>query len=191
MKAQSKNIRIVNLSRMMRLLRGDLKNFDEMHALHPLDKTSFTDKNYERAVGEAADSLEDAGEETEYVDSEDDLTTVEINADEVRAKAARDRAKIGAKPATYAEAVKSPSPKPKKDRRRGALAPLPTNAQAGDRTAVAGEVQTQTTPKKKKRRRGGRKKRGAGGPSPATSPSNNDGKAKAQRKKTKKKKKKD
>ena len=152
----------MNLNRMLRLLRGDLKNFDEMHALHPLDKTSFTDKNYERAVGEAADSSEDAGEETEYVDSEDDFATVEINADEVRAKAARDRAKIGAKPATYAEAVKtgSPSPKPKKDRRRGALAPLPTNAQAGDRTAVAGEVQTQTTPKKKRRRRGGRKKRG-------------------------------
>ncbi|EJK51179.1 hypothetical protein THAOC_29671, partial [Thalassiosira oceanica] len=129
-KAQEKNIRIVNLNRMLRLLRGNLKDFDAMHALHPLDKTSFTDKNYERAVNEAADSAEDAGVEPD-ADDED-------------------------------------------DRRRRALAPLPTNAQAGDRgggchrgpdpdaaTAAAEEEEEEEA-------RGGRKKRGAG-QSPATS----------------------
>ncbi|EJK59784.1 hypothetical protein THAOC_19955 [Thalassiosira oceanica] len=188
-KAQEKNIRIVNLNRMLRLLRGNLKDFNAMHALHPLDKTSFTDKNYERAVDEAADSAEDAGVEPD-ADDEEDFATVELDADKVRAKAAR-VAKIGAKPATYAEALKQTPPK-RNHRRRRALAPLTTNAQAGDRGAAATEVRTQTPPqqqqKKKKRRGGGRKKRGAG-PSPATSPSNSDKKAKAPRKESKKKKK--
>ncbi|EJK68749.1 hypothetical protein THAOC_10045 [Thalassiosira oceanica] len=151
-KAQEKNIRIVNLNRMLRLLRGNLKDFDAMHALHPLDKTSFTDKNYERAVDEAANSAEDAGAEPD-ADDEDDLATMELDADEVRAKAARDT-EIGAKPATYAEALKqTPSPKPKRDRRRKALAPLPTNAQAGDRGAAATEVRTQTPPQQQQKKK--------------------------------------
>ena len=201
--AQDKSIRIVNLDRVLRLLRGQLEGFTAMHALQPLDKTSFTDKNYEPAVDEAAEAAEDADVES---DEDDEFLAVELDADKARAthEAQRDAATTttstgadsgasGAKPTTYADAVKTgtPPPKPKRSGRRGALAPLPANAQAGNRRTADAEAKTPTT---KKKRRGGRKKRGAAS-SPATSNSpesnnnsNNNGKKKKQQRKTKKNK---
>ena len=52
--ADLKNVRVINLNRLMRLLTGKLESFDAMHKLMPLTKADFTDAKYERAVVEPA-----------------------------------------------------------------------------------------------------------------------------------------
>ena len=52
--AEIKNVRVINLNRLMRLLTGKLESFDAMHKLMPLTKSDFTDAKYERAVVEPA-----------------------------------------------------------------------------------------------------------------------------------------
>ena len=58
--AEKRNVRIINLKRLLQLLTGKLPSFDAMHALVPLSKANFTEANYERAVVEAeVQSLEE------------------------------------------------------------------------------------------------------------------------------------
>ena len=61
--AGERGARIINLSRLVKLLTGKL-NFDQMHALPPLTKKDFTEANYERAVVEpVVQSMEEEADE--------------------------------------------------------------------------------------------------------------------------------
>ena len=67
--AGDRGVRIINLSRLVKLLTGKL-SFDAMHTLPPLTKLDFTEAKYERAVVEpAVQSIEE--EVDEYVGTVD------------------------------------------------------------------------------------------------------------------------
>ena len=62
-KAADRGVRIINLSRLVKLLTGKL-NFKQMHALPPLNKKDVTEANYERAVVEpVVQSMEEEADE--------------------------------------------------------------------------------------------------------------------------------
>ena len=52
--AEKRNIRIINLNRLIQLLTGKIQSFDDLHKLTPLTKVDFTEAKYERAVAELA-----------------------------------------------------------------------------------------------------------------------------------------
>ena len=71
--AADRGVRIINLSRLVKLLTGKLQSFDDLHKLPPLTKEDFTEAKYERAVVDpVVQSMEE--EEDEY------MATVDLSA---------------------------------------------------------------------------------------------------------------